>query len=97
MIQGCENPQVDPQLRRAPRVSYRMADVAAALHEPGTMALLGFGAGSPACDDPRFLLVALECFDAPAPLENWQVDAPVSHGVECPLRWSTDGGWLFAT
>jgi chorismate lyase / 3-hydroxybenzoate synthase len=96
MIQGCEHPQVDPQLRRAPRVSYRMADVAAALNEPGTLALLGFGAGSPASDDPRFLHVALECFDAPAPLEIWQVDASVSHGVDGALRWSAGGGWLFA-
>jgi chorismate lyase/3-hydroxybenzoate synthase len=96
MIQGCENPQVDPQLRRAPRVSYRMADVAAALNEPGTLALLGFGAGSPASDDPRFLQVALECFDAPAPLEIWQVDAAVTHGIDGALRWSTGGGWLFA-
>jgi chorismate lyase/3-hydroxybenzoate synthase len=96
MIQGCENPQINPQLRRAPRVSYRMADAAAALNEPGTLALFGFGTGSPASDDPRFLQVALECFDAPAPLEIWQVDAPVSHGVEGALRWSTGGGWLFA-
>lgn len=73
-----------------------MADAAAALNEAGTLALFGFGTGSPASDDPRFLQVALECFDAPAPLEIWQVDAPVTHGVEGALRWSTGGGWLFA-
>ena len=97
MMQGCEKPQLDPLLRRAPRVSYRMADVAAALNEAGTLALFGFGAGSPAADDPRYLQVALECFDAPAPLEIWQVDAPVSRGTEGALRWSAGAGWLFAT
>ena len=53
MMQGCENPQIDPQSRRAPRVSYRMAEVAAALAEPGTLALFGFGAGAAASTDPR--------------------------------------------
>lgn len=96
MIQGSENPQISPQLRRAPRVSYRMGDAASALNEAGTLALFGFGSGSPASDDPRLLQVALECFDAPAPLEIWQVDGPVSYGVDGALRWSTGGGWLFA-
>ncbi len=41
MMQGCENPQIDPQPRRAPGVSYRMAEVAATLAEPGTLALFG--------------------------------------------------------
>jgi len=96
MIQGCENPQINPQLRRAPRVSYRMADPSTALQEAGTLALFGFGTGSAASDDPRFLQVALESFDTPAPLEIWQVDGPVSHGVDGALRWSSGGGWLFA-
>ena len=97
MIQGCENPQLDPLLRRAPRVSYRTAEATAALKEPGTLALFGFGTGSAAVDDPRYLQVALECFDAPAPLELWQVDAPVSSGSDGALRWSAGGGWLFAS
>jgi chorismate lyase/3-hydroxybenzoate synthase len=97
MIQGCENPQIDPLLRRAPRISYRIADAAAALKEPGTLALFGFGAGSPGSGDPRYLRVALECFDAPAPLEIWQVDAPVTQGTDGALHWSAGGGWLFAS
>ena len=97
MMQGCENPQIDPQSRRAPRVSYRMAEVAATLAEPGTLALFGFGAGTPASTDPRYLQVALETLDAPAPLELWQVDAPVSSGSDGALRWSAGGGWLFAS
>jgi chorismate lyase/3-hydroxybenzoate synthase len=96
MIQGCEDPLLDPLKRHAPRISYRMADATAALKEPGTLALFGFGAGSPCADDPRYLRVALECFDAPAPLEIWQVDAPVIHGTDGALRWSAGGGWLFA-
>jgi len=96
MVQGSENPQFDPLLRRAPRVSYRVGDAASALKESGTLALLGFGAGSEAVHDPRSLQVALECFDAPAPLEIWQVDEPVACGTDGDLRWSAGGGWLFA-
>ncbi|OOG49623.1 pteridine-dependent deoxygenase [Rhodanobacter sp. C01] len=96
MIQGCENPQIEPLQRRAPRISYRIADAADALKESGTLALFGFGAGGPGCDDPRYLQVALECFDAPPSLEVWQVDAPVSCGTDGALRWSAGGGWLFA-
>ena len=70
MVQGCENPQLDPHFRRAPRVSYRVGEAASALHEPGTLAVLGFGAGGATVADPRMLQVALESFDAPPPLEG---------------------------
>lgn len=96
MIQGCENPQIEARLRRAPRVSYRVADAAALLDEPGTLALFGFSAEAAPSADPRYLQVPLECFDAPAPLELWQVDGLVSCGVDGALRWSTGSGWLFA-
>ena len=96
MVQGCEKVQETPQQRHAPRVSYRQAEATALLQEPGTLALFGFGAGAPAHDDPRWLAVALESFDAPAPLELWQVDAPVACGRDGALRWSAGGGWLFA-
>ena len=95
MVQGCENPQVETQARRAPLVSYRTASPATLLDLPGTLAVLGFGAEAPASDDPRYLLVPLASFDAPAPLELWQVDGPVSCGVDGALRWSAGGGWLF--
>jgi chorismate lyase/3-hydroxybenzoate synthase len=94
MMQGSENPQRAP-LRRAPRVSYRVTDVDAALGEKGTLALFDFG-GHTLRDDPRCLQVALESFDAPVPLEIWQVDAPVACGVAGDLRWSAGGGWLYA-
>jgi chorismate lyase/3-hydroxybenzoate synthase len=96
MIQGCENPQVEARARRAPQVSYRMAEVATLLEAPGTLAVLGFDPAVPSGDDPRHLQVALASTDAPAPLELWQVDAPVRCGMEGALRWSTGGGWLFA-
>lgn len=96
MVQGCEDLQAEPGLPRAPRVSYRMTEAAAALTEPGTLAAFGFGAGATPVDDPRWLRVALEPFDAPAPLELWQVEADVVHGRDGDLNWSAGGGWLFA-
>lgn len=96
-MQSCEKPQIEPQPRRAPRVSYRAAEAAALLAEAGTLALFGFGAGAPASTDPRYLPVALETLDASAPLELWQVDAPVSCGSDGALCWSSGGGWLFAS
>lgn len=96
MVQACEIPQSTLVFRRAPRVSYRLGDAAAALTEAGTLAVFGYGAGGAIVDDPRALQVALECFDAPPPLEIWQVDAPVTCGLQGALRWSAGGGWLFA-
>lgn len=96
MIQASENLQAKPALRRTPRVTYRMAIPAASLAEVGTLAVFGFGAGAPDSDDPRWLRVPLECFDAPAPLEVWQVDGAVVCGRHHNVRWSAGGGWLFA-
>jgi chorismate lyase/3-hydroxybenzoate synthase len=96
MVQVCEERRAESGLPRAPRVSYRMTEAAAALAEPGTLAAIGFGAGAATADDPRWLRVNLEPFDAPAPLELWQVDGDVAHGRDGDLRWATGGGWLFA-
>ena len=93
MVQGCEN--VKPALRRAPQVSYRNADPRTVMQEPGTLAVFGFGAGADGSDDPRWLRVDLESFDAPAPLEIWQVDGPVAHGREGDVQWASGDGWLF--
>jgi chorismate lyase/3-hydroxybenzoate synthase len=65
------------------------------LADTGTLAVFGFGAGAPRSDDSRYLAVPLECLDAPAPLEVWQVDGPVEHGRAGDLRWSAGAGWLF--
>lgn len=97
MAEACENTLDEPApRRRAPRVTYRSGEAAQALVEGGTLAAFGFGAGAQAVEDPRCLRVALECFDAPATLEVWQVDAPVEHGRDGAVRWSRGGGWLFA-
>ncbi|MEO8777825.1 MAG: pteridine-dependent deoxygenase [Rhodanobacter sp.] len=96
MIQGSETPHVEAQLRRAPQVSYRAADAATLLSEPGTLAVFGFGPGAPERVDSRYLQVAMEAFDASPPLELWQVEASVNHGTEGALQWSAGGGWLFA-
>ena len=96
MVQASENLQVQPGLPRTPRVTYRMADLKTALAEPGVLAVFGFGSGAPDHDDPRWLRVALECFDAPSPLELWQVEGDVTCGRHDAVRWSAGGGWLFA-
>ncbi|MEO8810116.1 MAG: pteridine-dependent deoxygenase [Rhodanobacter sp.] len=96
MVQGCETPQVEARLRQAPEVSYRLAPVAVMLEAPGTLAVFGFSSTAPASDDPRYLQVPLDGFDAEARLELWQVDARVACGREGALRWSAGGGWLFA-
>lgn len=82
---------------RAPRVSYRNVDAAQALAEPGMLAVIGFGAGREETDDPRWLRLPLEPFDAPAPLECWEVAGPVSCGRTGDIRWSRGDGWLFAS
>jgi chorismate lyase/3-hydroxybenzoate synthase len=86
----------EPLTRRAPRIAYRSGEVGEVLAERGTLAVFGFGSGAPSSQDPRWLRVVLESFEAPAPLELWQVDADVSHGRDGALRWSCGGGWLFA-
>ena len=96
MMQGCENVLAEPLARRAPRIAYRSGEVAAALAEHGTLAVFGFGSGAQSSEDPRWFRVALEGFDAPVPLELWQVDGEVSHGRDGALRWAAGGGWLFA-
>jgi chorismate lyase/3-hydroxybenzoate synthase len=94
MVQGCEN--VRPALRRAPQVSYRWVDPDAVLNDAGTLAVFGFGTGAERSTDPRWLPVDLEVFDAPTPLEIWQVDGPVIQGRVGDLQWSSGDGWLFA-
>jgi chorismate lyase/3-hydroxybenzoate synthase len=97
MIQAGEQLQVQAEPPRTPGVTYRMAAPALALTEAGTLAAFGFGDAVPeSSDDPRWLRVPLECFDAPAPVEVWQVEADVVRGCQDHVRWSCGGGWLFA-
>lgn len=96
MVKSCEDMLNAPAFRPAPRVSYRHVDADVARNEVGTLAVFSFGAGAESSDDPRCLRVDLECFDAPAPLEIWQVDGVVDHGRAGALQWSAGSGWLFA-
>jgi chorismate lyase/3-hydroxybenzoate synthase len=97
MVQGCEDISSLPASRRAPQVSYRHAKPDSLLGEAGTLAVLGFEADAPTRHaDPRWLGIDLESFDAPAPLEIWQVDGPVTCGRSGEIGWSAGEGWLFA-
>jgi chorismate lyase/3-hydroxybenzoate synthase len=97
MVQGCEIEPARALPLRAPRVSYRHANLADALAEPGALAVFGFGNGSVVPDDPRALRVELEPLDVQAPVELWQVDGAVECGRENALNWSCGGGWLFVS
>ena len=97
MVQGCEMVASQAAHCRAPQVSYRNMEAGAALAEPGMLAVIGFGAGRAEADDPRWLALALEPFDAPAPLECWTVEGEVATGCAGAIRWSRGGGWLFAS
>jgi len=96
MVQASENLQAKPDLPCTLSVTYRMSSPTTALAEAGTLAVFGFGAGACSSEDPRWLCVPLECFDAPTPLEVWQVDTAVTCGRYDNVRWSAGGRWLFA-
>jgi chorismate lyase/3-hydroxybenzoate synthase len=97
MVQGCEMAAARAVGCRAPRVSYRNMEAADALAEPGMLAVIGFGAGQSDRDDPRWLPLALEPFDAPTPVECWEIEGEVVTGRDGTIRWSRGGGWLFAS
>ena len=76
-------------------VDYVAGPAAAALADPRTLAVLGFGpAPGLAEGDPRALVVPLAPLHD-APLEVWRVAGPVAHGRDGALRWATDGALLF--
>ena len=75
-------------------VEYEYADVASVLHDPGVLAVRGFGRDAPAHADPRYLRVPLQPHGA-APLEVWRANAPVRSGRDGDIAWSTDGALLF--
>lgn len=74
------------------------ADPTDALRTPGTLAVIGFGSGSPLTyDDPRFVQAPLQpTLAALQPLELWRVDGAVSAGRDADLSWSVGGGYLMA-
>lgn len=77
------------------RVDY-VADMTPAelLRQPDVLAVFGFGADAPRCDDPRYLRVPLEPYGA-APLEVWRCSGPVRHGRDGDIAWASDGRLSF--
>lgn len=78
----------------------RDVPVANLLARPGVLAVFGFGADAPRCDDARYLQVGLEpCLEAaqgqqsPAAgvFEVWSVDGDVRHGRTGAIRHAADG------
>src|SRR5690606_12799497 len=95
MDSGRKNPLLTTPVRHAPRVSYR-DHAAGALDGDDVLAVFSFGHHGATAQDPRWLQVPLEPLHDAAPVEVWQVDAPVSSGRDGALQWSAGGGWLFA-
>lgn len=75
-------------------IDYVDAPLARLLDEPTVLAVLGFGAGAPASDDPRYLRLGLQPHGA-APLEVWRTGGTVTHGREDGIGWAKDGSLLF--
>jgi len=78
------------------RVSYQHADVRTVLAGRDVLAVIGFGAAAQPGADPRYLRVALEPAEPPAPLEVWHGQDAVSCGSHGGVRWSSDGDYSFA-
>ena len=76
------------------QVDYVDATPAQLLAGDDTLAVIGFGNAAPACDDPRYLRVALQPQDA-APLEVWRVRGPVQHGRDGDIAWAEGDGLQF--
>ncbi|MEG2804486.1 pteridine-dependent deoxygenase [Stenotrophomonas sp.] len=66
----------------------------AALADPCTLAVFGFGVRGPAVADPRWLQVPL-AEHGPARIEIWRGTVPVQHGREAGLRWAHTDALLF--
>lgn len=77
------------------RISYESGSLDQILAAADVLAVIGFGSGAPPHRDPRYLRVALEPAQAPAPFEVWRGSAPVIHDVAGEVRWSSDGDYAF--
>lgn len=68
------------------------------LMDPSVLAVMGFGNDAPRCEDPRYLRVPLQPYGSAVetgPFEVWRANAPVQHGRDGDIAWSTDGQLLF--
>ena len=70
------------------RIGYSTDAPADLVAEPDVLAVIGFGAA--ALDDPRHLAIGLENLGDPV-VEVWRGSAPVRHGRESAVAWSSDG------
>ncbi len=75
-------------------VEYLHATPESVLAAPDVLAVIGFGANAPYCDDPRYLRVALEPY-GDAPLEVWRAGGPVQRGRDGDVAWAEDGALQF--
>ncbi|MEO8671412.1 MAG: pteridine-dependent deoxygenase [Tahibacter sp.] len=76
-------------------VRYARTGLAQLLGRDDLLAVLGFGDGAPASDDPRYLRVGLQPCEGEAPFEVWQVPGPVEHGRDGLIRWAASADYLF--
>ena len=77
-------------------IRYEHAALDALLAADDVLAVIGFGRAAPASGDPRVLRVGLEPLTPEtAPFEVWRGVAPVRHGRNGELAWSSDGEHLF--
>lgn len=71
--------------------------LASLLGDAQVIAVIGFGAGTPAHDaDPRYLHISLETHDAAAAFEVWRVAKAVMSFVHPALHGATAAGYTFA-
>lgn len=78
-------------------IRYERVALDALLAADDVLAVIGFGSAAPVADDPRVLRVGLEplATGARAPFEVWRGVAPVRHGRDGELAWSSDGEHLY--
>jgi chorismate lyase/3-hydroxybenzoate synthase len=75
-------------------IGYERSDLAALLAADDVLAVIGFGKAGPLSSDPRVLCVGLEPLSEPL-FEVWRGQAPVRHGRDGELRWSSDGEHVY--
>lgn len=75
------------------QVQYSALPANALLDEDDVLALFGFSSGH-TCDDPRWFDVGLRTQE-PKQLEVWRAAGPVQHGRAGPIRFASDGDYLF--
>ena len=73
--------------------SYESGTLDALFSDPHVLAVFGFGADAPTSNDPRYLRIALEPVEKPAPFEVWRSAGNVAFGIDRGLRWTTDGNY----